>query len=210
MIALGKLLALLPPGLLDHLAAEHKADARNQVRLPGGTVFVCLLDGLLNHGDLTLRLLEDIFQRRIGRTRDHSSFGKRRAAVNADYFTAIYTHLYQQLAPQAMSGEARALCLRWVDATLVTLSAKLLAFGITMATRRGKADHRSVKSILNLRQEELPYLLHVCKEQAEASDDVALGQAMREHSLPGDLWVLDRGTWGRERLRQIAEVGYSS
>ncbi len=43
MIALEKLLSLLPPKLLEQLALEHKVDANNQIRLTGSTVFVCLL-----------------------------------------------------------------------------------------------------------------------------------------------------------------------
>ena len=69
-------MALLPPDLLDRLALEHKVDANNQTRLRGSTVLLCLLNGLLNHGDLTLRLLEEtyqsLFQPQTGGTADKS------------------------------------------------------------------------------------------------------------------------------------------
>ena len=207
MIALEELLSLLPADLLDRLALEHKVDANNQARLPGGTVFVCLLNGLLNHGDLTLRLLEETYRQHTGRHCDHSSFGKRLAAIKPDYFAAILAHLHRQWGPQATPGEARALRLRRVDATVVSLPAKLLGFGLTHGTRKGKADRRAVKTVMELRQDGLPRLLRVCREQAEANDCVALGEAMQEHRRPGDLWVFDRGVHSRERLRSLSMAG---
>ncbi len=211
MIALEKLLSLLPPALLQQLALEHNVDARNQVRLPGSTVFVCLLNGLVNHNDLTLRLLEDIYQQRFApHTRnkaDHSSFGQRLATIKPAYFEAIYAHLHQKLGPQATPGETQALRLRWTDATLVTLSAKLLSFGIQSGSGKHTGTTRSVKSVLSLHEDGLPHLLHVCREQKEAADSVALGQTMKTHSQPGDLWIFDKGVHGRQRLLEIAEAG---
>ena len=215
MIALEKLLALLPPDLLDRLALEHKVDANNQTRLRGSTVLLCLLNGLLNHGDLTLRLLEEtyqsLFQPQTGRTADHSSFGKRLASIKPTYFAAVFAFLHQQLAPQATPGEAKALKigemrLRFVDATLVTLSAKLLSFGLSGGTSRGRADRRSVKSVLAL-EDGLPRLLRVCRDQGESSDCVALGDTMLTHTRPGDLWVFDKGMHDRTRLLALAEAG---
>jgi hypothetical protein len=207
MVPVDNLLALLPPDLLEQLALQYNVDAKNQIRLTGSTVFICLLDGLLNQGDITLRLLEEIFHSRTGRRTDHSSFGKRLATIKPEFFAALYAHLHQQLATRATPGEIKSLRLRWIDATAVTLSAKLLTFGITSGTRRGKADQRSVKSILELQQDGLPHLLHLCKEQSEANDNVALGQVMQKQSQPGDLWVFDRGVHGRDRLLGIAQAG---
>jgi Transposase DDE domain len=203
MVPVDNLLSLLPADLLEQLALEYKVDAKNQIRLTGSTVFICLLDGLLNQGDITLRVLEEIFHSRTGRRSDHSSFGKRLATIKPEF----YTHLHEQLAAKATPGEIKALRLRWVDATAVTLSAKLLAFGITSGTCRGNASQRSVKSILELQQDGLPHLLHLCTEQSEANDNVALGQVMRQQSQPGDLWVFDRGVHGRDRLLGIAQAG---
>ncbi len=211
MIALEKLLALLPPALLGRLALEHKVDARNQVRLTGSTVFVCLLNGLVNHGDLTQRLLEEIYQERFApqtrQTADHSSFGKRLGSINPAFFAALYTHLHQQFAPQATLGEEKALRLRWADATSVLLSAKLLSFGLLSGTRRQQGQYRAVKSVMALHEDGLPHLLRVCRDKSETGDSVALGKTMCQHSQPGDLWVFDKGVHGRQRLLDIADAG---
>ena len=211
MIALEKLLSLLPPCLLEQLALEHHVDARNQVRLRGSTVFICLLNGLLNHGDLTQRLLEEIYQQhyqpQTAHRADHSSFGKRLASIKPAFFAAIYAHLHRRMAPQATAGETKALRLRWADATSVLLSAKLLSFGLLSGTRRQQGQYRAVKSVLALHEDGLPHLLHVCRDPSETGDSVALGRTMHQHSQPGDLWIFDKGVHGRQRLLDIAEAG---
>src|SRR5713101_2113504 len=107
-----KLLVLLPPPLLDRLAVQYAVNAVNQVRLTGQTVFICLLNALVNHPKLTQRLLEETFRKLTGRTADHSSFGKRLATVKPEYFEAIFRHLQQRLQPQMRPSDERMLRLR--------------------------------------------------------------------------------------------------
>src|SRR5574337_267000 len=122
-IPLEKLLDLLPPELLDRLAVQYSVNAVNQIRLTGQTVFLCLLNALVNHPKLTQRMLEETFAQLKGETADHSSFGKRLATIKPEYFEAIFRHLYRQMQPRMTAGDAQALRLRIVDATTVVLSA---------------------------------------------------------------------------------------
>lgn len=191
---------LLPPALLSDLAAKYQVDAVNQVRLPGRTVFACLLHGLLHHQELTQRLLEETYWQRTGKRADHSSFGKRLATISPRFFRAIYWHLQKRLAPQATEGERRALRLRFVDATVVTLSAKLLAFGLLQRTTKPGHSLRQVKTVFERREDGFPDVLRLCKEPSEKSDCVALGDAMLAATGPGDLWIFDAGCHDRKRL----------
>jgi len=200
MITFKKLMPLLTSKRLGKLALKHQVDARNQIRLPGQAVFACLLNGLLNQEELTLRLLEEIYTKMTHQHADHSSFGKRLKSIPAGYFADIYQHLYEQLAPQMTPGESRALRLRWVDATLVTLSSKLLHFGLSGGTRKGRATHRTVKSVLEVQEAGLPHFLHLCTQQAENADSVALGATMQAHAQEGDLFIFDKGCEARPRL----------
>jgi transposase len=203
MITLKELEPLLSKKRLEKLALEHKVDAKNQIRLPGQAVFACLLNGLLNHEELTLRLLEETYTQMTKQHADHSSFGKRLASIPAGYFADIYEHLYEQLAPQATFGERRSLRLRWVDATLVTLSSKLLDWGLSSGTRKGRGSHRTIKTVLEVQEAGLPHFLHLCKEQAENADSVALGATMAAHAQEGDLFIFDKGCEARQRLRTL-------
>lgn len=191
--------AFLPHELLDQLALTCKVDAKNQVRLPGKLVFLCLLHNLLYHKDLTLRLMEETYTQKTGRHADHSSFAARLAVIKPAYFEAISHHFYEKLAPTATEGEKQALKLRFVDATTVTLSAKLMTFGLLVGSRAPDKSHRHVKSVLELRGG-LPQLLRLCKDQSQNSDNVALGGTMADHTQPGDLWIFDKGCNSRERL----------
>lgn len=203
-----KLLALLPPTLLDRLAIQYRVNAVNQVRLTGQAVFLCLLNGLVNHPKLTQRLLEETYQQLHGHAADHSSFGKRLEQINPAYFAALYRHLYQQMQPRITPGDARALRLRRVDATTVVLSAKLLAFGIHVRSGgRAGPGHakRHIKTVFALGDDGLPEFLRLCREQTEANDNPALGDAMITATRPGDLWLVDAGLFDRDRLLQIHE-----
>lgn len=83
--------ALLPAPILEELALNHKVDAKNQIRLPGKLVFLCLLHNLLHHQDVTQRLLEETYLQKVGRRADHSSFGARLATIKPAYFEAIFS-----------------------------------------------------------------------------------------------------------------------
>lgn len=203
------LLRLLPQDVIGQLAIKWAVDQDNQCRLPGATTFLCLLNGLLNHPELSLRMLADTYTNMTGHTADHSSFGKRLAQINPSFFAAIFNHLYQRMVPEHPS-DVHALHLRLVDATVVNLSAKLLHFGILFgagpAAKQGKR-YRQVKSVFELSNEGWPNLLHLCRQQSENADVIALGTAMKNNNHAGDLWVFDKGCHDREVMLSLAQNG---
>ena len=208
MIPLDHLLDLLPSKRLDRLAIRFAVNKVNQVKLSGQTVFLCLLNALVNHPVVTQRLLKATYEQRTGQSVDHSSFSKRLATINPEYFEGLFQHLYQQVQPLMAAGDERGLRLRRVDATTVVLSAKVLAFGIHVARRGEKGpqyDKRHAKAVFSLSGEGLPGFLHLCGEQAEASDNPALGDPMLAASQPGDLWIVDQGLSDRERLWSLQQ-----
>lgn len=207
MLALNTFFTLLPKKRLEELACRYQLDSQHSVKLSGPGVFLCMLCGLLYHQELTQRLLEDSFARQTGTTADHSSFGKALGRMDPAYFAALFESLYRKIAPQMSAGEKRALRIRFVDATIVTLSAKLMQFGLLAGTRKQPGSHRQVKSVLELSQDKLPTLLHVCSDPSEAADSVALGASMLQHSQPGDLFIFDRGCDARSRLLALHQAG---
>jgi hypothetical protein len=160
----------------------------------------------MNNPIVSQRILEATYQKLTGQTADHSSFGKRLAVINPAYFEALFQHVYARIQPQMTATDERGLRLRRVDATTVVLSAKLLAFGIHVGSGgRAGPDHakRHVKSVLELSAAGLPCCLHLCRDQAEASDNLALGDPMIAATQPGDLWIVDKGLFDRQRLWSI-------
>lgn len=208
MLPLQRLHQLLPASRLAQLAVEYHTDKKNTVRLPGTTVFLCLLHGLLHHEEITQRLLEEIYTEYTGTHADHSSFAARLKVIPPTYFEALFLELYQKLAPKTTTrGETQALRLRFVDATTVTLSAKLLHFGLWARNRTPDKARRAVKSVWELTQDRLPHLLHLCTDKRENADSVALGETMQHHAKAGDLFVFDKGCEARQRLLDLHQAG---
>jgi hypothetical protein len=205
MFPLKSLYAFVPPERLSALACKHQVDATHSVKLSGPVLFLCLLNGLLNHPELTQRLLEETYHQQTGQTLDHSTFGKCLKKMPAAYFADLFAELHQKMEPTIVPATKRALKLRFVDATTVTLSAKLLHWGLLTKTCAPDKTRRHIKSVIELSREGLPNLLRVCQEPSESADSVALGATMKPLSRPNDLWVFDKGCHGRERLLAIAE-----
>lgn len=101
----------------------------------------------------------------------------------------------------------RALRLRFVDATIVTLSAKLLHFGLWARNRNPDQARRQVKTVLELTWDVLPNFLHLCTDKSENDGGVALGATMRAHMQPGDPWIFDKGCDARDRLLSLHQAG---
>lgn len=214
MIPVNELFELFPKPLLDRLAMRWRVNRANQIRLPGQTVFVCLLDALVNQAVVTQRLLEDTSERLFGCPIDHSSFGKRLAKISPRYFEALFEHLYSRVQGTLPPRTPDLLRLRFTDATTVTLSARLLRFGL-LVQANGRLQHpeggpitkRHVKTVLERRADGLPRLLHLCRDQAEANDNQALGDPMLAAAEPADLWVFDSGCFDRDRLLSLHRRG---
>jgi hypothetical protein len=187
---------------LEKLACPYQLDAANSVKLSGPALFLCLMTGLLHHPELSQRMLEETYHQQTGKDFDHSSFGKCLKRMDPDYFADIFRELHQKVEPWMTSGTQQALKLRYVDATSVTLSAKLLAWGLQSRNCNPDKARRTIKSVVELTNG-LPNLLKVCKDKTENADSVALGATMQTHSQPGDLWVFDKGCHGRDRLLAI-------
>ena len=115
MIPLDHLLDLFPSKLLARLAVRFRVNQVNQIKLPGQTVCLCLLNTLVNHPVVSQRLLKATDEKVTGQTVDHSSFSKRLATVNPDYFEALYQHVYQKIQPLMAANDERGLRLRRVD-----------------------------------------------------------------------------------------------
>ena len=206
MISLSKFKSLIPMPLLNKLAIEWNVNADNHIRLPGQTVFLCLLNGMLNNMTLTQRMLEEQYTKLTGRHCDHSSFGKRIASIDADFFRAISDFLYSKFSSLVSNKDLQVLNLRIIDATIVTLSAKLLSFGMS-ANNASTRKKRQVKSVIELSDDGIPNLLHVCDKQSECSDVKAVGETMMRHTNKGDLWVFDKGCHSCRILLDLHKSG---
>jgi len=89
----------------------------------------------------------------------------------------------------------------------VSLSAKLLSFGLLQRTTRKGHSLRLVKTVFEQDEAGFPDLLHLCRNASEKSDCVALGDPMIATAQAGDLFVFDAGCHDRGRLLKLHQRG---
>jgi len=194
---------ILPLELIQKLAVEHNADKCNQIRLPGTAVFSSLLETSLWGCDTSQRALADAYFKKTGQTADHSSFGKRLSTIPVAFFRDIFEHLFQVLSPEATPSEKKALRLRYVDATVVTLSSRLINFGLLINQQKSKFPVRNIKTVFSLNEHGLPRMMRLCESRSELSDNVALGDPILASLQANDLCVFDAGMNDRSRFLAI-------
>lgn len=195
--------SILPLELVQRLCIEHNVDKCNQIRLPGLAVFSCLLDTTLRGCDTSQRALADVYEANTGQTADHSSFGKRLASIPVDLFRDIFEHLYKVLTPTAAPSELQKLRIQFVDATIVTLSARLINFGLLVNHKIKNGPRRNIKTVFSLDEDGLPRMMRLCTNKNEHNDNVALGDPILASMRPNDLFVFDSGMTDRNRFLSI-------
>jgi hypothetical protein len=201
MVAFGQFQELLPPSLLDRMAIDYQIASKDSIKLSGPLVFSTLLHGLLYDSKVSLRCMADKFEDLTGVYLDHSTLGKRLRRLPVDYFSDVFAYLSKKVADKINPKSPGLMGVRFVDATIVSLTAKLLCFGLKGNRSAGKSK-TLVKAVFEL-HDQMPSLLRLCRDAADHNDSAALGGAIEDHCVPGELWVFDKGCRGRDQLLTI-------
>jgi hypothetical protein len=202
-VPLAQLRELLPPALLDRMAIDYQIASKDSIKLSGPLVFSTVLHGLLYDSKVSLRCMADKFEDLTGVELDHSTLGKRLRRLPCDYFSDIFAYLSKQIGDRINPRSPGPMSVRKVDATIVSLTAKWVCFGLTGNRSAGKAK-TLVKAVFELHGQ-MPNMLRLCRDAAEHNDNIAIGSTVVEHCVPGELWVFDRGCRGRDQLLAIHE-----
>lgn len=187
------------------MAIDHKIASKDSIKLSGPLVFTTLLHGMLEDSEVSLRCMADKFEELTGVTLDHSSLGKRLRVLPTEYFADIFAYLSKKVGDQVSPKSQGPMSVRIIDATIVTLTARWVCFGLK-GNRTGNKAKTLVKAVYQLHNG-LPSLLRLCEDPAEHNDNVALGKTMADHCVPGDLYVFDKGCRGRDQLLALHEKG---
>lgn len=200
-----EIIGLIPSAELEFLAAETKVD--HQVKkLKGDLIFKLILYSMLDSERMSLRVMETLllsarfkhFSQNGELTTRHSSIRDRIANINPEYFKAIFEHLFSLYHPLLKVKDSLAI----VDSTYVSLSAKLLNWGMSNGK---KSNHtRQAKYTLCLK-DGLPYRVRVFTEQRFISENYALGETLEDIELQEAVVVFDRGLQSRKALDKLAD-----
>ena len=197
---------LLPSKRLERLALTYELDATQSIKLSGPLMFLTLLRTILSHQEVSLRLMADDFLDATGVQLHYSTLSKRLSRMTVEYFHDVFDYLAKVLKDEINPKSHGPLSVRIVDATTVTLSAKLCLFAIKSRTNQHGGTHGSIKTIISL-EGKMPTFLHLCSTKSELSDNVAIGDTVSSISEPGQLWVFDRGCESRDKLFAIHNTG---
>lgn len=186
------------------MAVDYRLASRDSIKLSGPLVFMTLLHGLLYDSKVSLRCMADKFEEITGVYLDHSTLGKRLRLIPFEYFSDVFALLYKKVDGKINTRSPGVMSVRFVDATIVTLTAKWVCFGLHVKTCSPNKAKTHVKAVFELHNQ-MPSLLRLCKDASENNDSVALGKTIADNCNPGELWVFDKGCHGRDRLKTIHE-----
>jgi hypothetical protein len=193
---------LLPSSKLEDLALPYKLDSGNSVKLSGQLTFCTLLRGLLYDTDIALRAMAVKFEESTGESLHYSSIAKRLRSIKPDYFRDIFDYLTGVVGPQVNPKSPGPLSVIKVDATLVTISAKLCSFGLEHKSSTPGKDRKLVKSVFTL-HDQMPGFLRLCENVEEHNDNKAIGDSITASCAAGQIWIFDKGCNSRDILKTI-------
>lgn len=211
-IECGELFAMIPEDLLANL--EKETNVNYQVKKMSGVLTLkLLLFSLLNSERVSLRVMEEIFNsdkfktfsQKGNQKTKHSTIGDRVANINSDFFEKIFVALCEKFQPFAknkkISKKFQDVCIH--DSTLVSLSAKLLSYGIASNSHAA----RQIKFTVGLKNS-FPANVLLFKEQSEISEDIALKESILEANYsPNSVVLFDRGLQKRKTFIEFDDKG---
>ena len=219
-IRVTELLDQIPQSVFDSIGLEHKVDYKAK-KLAGQQVFQLLLYGLLSGKELSLRILEELYESPIfqslsswsdAKTIDHSSLAERLSTIKIEYFKGIFEHVSNNFASKFSSEEIKKYRLVRFDSTMISLSAKLLKMD-GLRTGDHKRDVKTGNSNLNIKfsvgfDGTTVRQIELFNEQTSLSENVALPAVIEKTAMTKrDIAVFDKGITRRKAYSQFSEEG---
>lgn len=205
-----EIIGLVPDDLLDNLSGETAVDYSVK-KLKGKVIFKLFLFAFLNGGGISLRILAAIFKSERFRNLfevpakpvKHSALGMRLHKINHEYFAKIFTHLVGSPQLEAVLFDRKKIPTSKIDTTIVTLSSKLLKFGLD--------DNPGVKTLkfgVELRAG-IPVNLMLFKGQEHLSEDNALPKLILEQKQKKalNIAIFDRGIQRKQNFADFQKAG---
>jgi len=204
------IIGLVPDELLDKLTLETGVDYSVK-KLHGKSVFKLFLFAFLTGGGVSLRILATIFKSERfknlfnipAKAVKHSALGMRLANIDCGYFARIFEHLLASPKLEAVTFDRKKVSVSKIDTTIVTLSSKLLKFGLD--------DNPGVKTLkfgVELRAG-IPVNLLLFQGQEYLSEDNALPKLIlaQKQKKAVNIAIFDRGVQRKQNFADFQKAG---
>ncbi len=212
-----KLLDLIPESKLAELAAETQVD-KGVKKFTGRLFFKLLLYSIIKTDRISLRSIERFFNSRPFRfllnlhpseqTR-HSSISDRLEHIRVDFFQKLFEFVCEELAQKHGAEPSKSQPIKRFDSTIVSLSGKLLHFGMSNDGNRktGANELNQLKFTVGFDGLTVNSAqFHVA--QNYLNENLALSEGILAQNSPEKgITVFDRGLRGRETFALLTEKG---
>jgi IS4 transposase len=211
-ISVAEMLNAIPDEAIMRLASETKVDYYSKV-LYGRSVFYMLLMGLLSSERASLRLLEDIFNRKSFKILfhlDHSksvkynSISERLEVMDVTFFERLFELFYAQLSDLYSQEEILEQKIVRVDSTMVAETSAKLVQGMNIGCKKdGKKQTKFTVAFDGL----FPCAVEVFSERKCLSEDITIPQVVFSYAekTNGKIFTFDRGVQKRETFEQLSK-----
>ena len=211
------LLDLIPADKLAEIAVETQVD-KGVKKFTGHLFFKLLLFSVIKTERISLRSIERFynsgaFRFQMGlhpdeRTR-HSSISERLEHIQVGFFQRLLDYVSSELAVQYGLGSPKVQSIKRFDSTIVSLSSKLLHFGMSNDGGRESRGNNMNQLKFTVGFDGLRVnVAHFHAEQNYFNENKALSEAILAQESPQEgITVFDAGLRGRETFALLTEKG---
>jgi hypothetical protein len=207
------LLALIPAEYFDKIAEETNVDFQVK-KLNGKLIFNLLLMGILESERLSLRVLEELFntpkfKKLSGIKEDsksrHSSIRDRITTINQSYFEELFYKIADLLNRKYKRKDFGKYSVERFDSTMVSLSSKLLNFGMQNGLKNKDGEHRINQLKFTVGFNGLiPHKVKVYTDQKYLAENDSLFEIIMENEFErNSIAVFDRGLNSRVKFKKM-------
>ena len=210
------LLQLIPEHFFEKIAEETNVDFQVK-KLNGKLMFNLLLMGILQSERLSLRVMEELFstqkfQSFSGLKPDsstrHSSIRDRISTMPSSYFEELFSKIVGLLNRKYKRKDIGKYRIERFDSTVVSLSSKLLNFGMISGKKPKDGEYRihQLKFTIGFNGL-LPHKAKVYSEQKYLAENDSLYETIMENEYErNNIAVFDRGLNSRTKFSKIAQA----
>lgn len=212
-ITLTNLLGFIPESFFEKIAAETNVDFQVK-KLNGKTMFNLLMMGLLDSERISLRVMEQIYSSQkfkiisgisTKESTKHNSIGDRISTISSDYFENLFYKCVDIFNSKFKKKEIGKYTIERFDSTMVSLSSKLLSFGMVNGSKNkeGKHNVHQLKFTIGFNGL-IPHKAKIYSKQRYLGEDLPLYQAIVENKYDEkSIAVFDRGLKSRKKFAAI-------
>jgi hypothetical protein len=212
-ITLKDLLGFIPESFFDKIAAETNVDFQVK-KLNGKVMFNLIMMGLLDSERISLRVMEQIYSSQkfkiisgiwAKEETKHSSIGDRISTISSDYFEELFIKCVETFNSKFKKKEIGKYNIERFDSTMVSLSSKLLSFGMVngLKNKEGKHTINQLKFTIGFNGL-IPHKAKIYTAQTHLGEDLPLYETIMENKYDEkSIAVFDRGLKSRKKFAAI-------